>query len=1598
MATVEDLKAVANKAAGEQVAQVKAALAEAARRGIDDEFAEQLDREVAQLIQRSRFRDAVLNELDLEALARLLARYVDRLAEAGDLPDLASRQATWELLDLLRRPAVLQRVAAQNEVELWAQRFQAAVEASHLTVGPLFRQRARAYASKVLLEIPQGGGNESLAWKQVEARVEELSRALYALYLPDEPAPIAILSENRPEMALLDLACLTSGLLNVVVPANATDTDVGYILRHSKIGTVIVSDQEQYEKVDKNRNALPDLKHVVAMEVLDGSAANVLPLSELLERAGEVTAAYVRERSQVVRIDDRATVMYTSGTTGMPKGIQYSHRNLVFKRFARALALPEIGDEDVFLCYLPLFHTFGRYLEMLGCVFWGAKYCFLTNTSVEALIDGMRRYRPTVFISVPRKWIQLYEAIGRIADPLHAPDEELRQATLEKTGGRLRWGLSAAGYLDPEIFRHFQRHGTQLLSGFGMSEATGGITMTPPFRYKDNSLGVALPGIELKLAEDGELLIRGPYVMIGYLDPPDGQPSFDESGWFHTGDLMRMDEEGHIRLVDRKKEIYKNVKGQTIAPQRIENLFREFASVGRAFLVGDHKEYNTLLIYPNPDYEELDLSSMSAQDVRDHFRSLVVSVNKFVAPFERVVDFAVIERDLDSDKGELTPKGTPRRSTVVDNFADIIATLYRRTNLHVGGVDITLPNWLFQALGLTAQDIRVDGETLTLPSQSTSMAIRRLGDTEIQVGSCLYRFAGKTLNLGVILATPRLWLGNNQLVGFAPLDPDDRQRPGRTADLIQWHGRASPFEPTAADREALETAIQRADRSLMDLDHAARMLVSTDEECALNAVRLFERVLGSAEEASLAEPARSLLARGAEIPSAEVRRRAFQVLVPHEKAARYRETVARFLDKDPLLLDAETRAVLCERTLSDSKVEAFIDLAWNICTKLPLGDQNEDLATSLMDFLADYGGGHPTRYRSVRAFLVRVSLFAPNPAIRSHAKEAWRALREGFFQWLGATPRIAVDEETGQEYRWEDVIVFAEGIDSGHRQRLLSAIKNTPFLSGSVFLLFGSKVIRLTDIPPGGVWIRPLGERYGKSVYRVTVQTRAGDSFEMAANVNDSLTPEEVREEIEWLILCADYPEREPVVEEFGGHAPEQDIWSEEFIHGATLDRELRRLARRSDAVEGMAQLWPFLAWNAMSAFVDFWDRTGRRCEIAALSPTDIVVPIHDYHRGSRIVSLSVRCDHHGVLAMLQSFKDRFVGSVEREYDDLKGLVGWDVIFSSVLEVLGEQEGLATCEGALLAEAQAPDEIRSALREYVSTVRGGGFLPMRLYFAAKRYRRWARLNEAATPEARASTLQELYDTYGLDRIAKSYPEVRLRFFRETVFRDGSPELVQGLDGLIRRVRAREMRESELADAVADLRNRLTAEPEADYFLARIPFAYLRPEDTVDFVSSDLGGEYQSEIVVTREDIDGNIFRVRHALMPKEVERLHRLFLAAKLDVRFGPEHRYLVAINDREQIIGGIYYTVEEANAHLEKIVVSERYRRKGVADGLMKDFFNRLRAAGVKTLTTGFFRPEYFYSYGFKIERRYAGLVKQLDDEASGSGGAERPGVAKAL
>jgi GNAT superfamily N-acetyltransferase len=380
-----------------------------------------------------------------------------------------------------------------------------------------------------------------------------------------------------------------------------------------------------------------------------------------------------------------------------------------------------------------------------------------------------------------------------------------------------------------------------------------------------------------------------------------------------------------------------------------------------------------------------------------------------------------------------------------------------------------------------------------------------------------------------------------------------------------------------------------------------------------------------------------------------------------------------------------------------------------------------------------------------------------------------------------------------------------------------------------------------------------------------------------------------------------------------------------------------------------------------------------------------VVVPTVDYHTGFRLVSVAARRLHRNLIEMMRSFMGEVLEPAVEQYPQLEGVVGWDVVFSSILEVLGEQEGLPLLSRELdRHEGGGDDPLLQALARYIETVRVRGFIPRRLFFAIKRYRRWEELSAEATRQARARTLQELYDTYGLQQLADDHPESRLRMFRETVLSSCTPALGDGLEELIARMRRGELTADELVDTVADLRSGLELGPDEDYFLARIPFRHLRPEDAAGFEIGREGRGHQSEIVVRIEDHEGNLLRIRHALNPKEVGKLHRLFLASKLDVRFRPEHRYLVAINDRSQLVGGLYYETEEDGqiAHLEKIVVSEPYRRKGVADGLMKELFNRLRAAGAKTVTTGFFRPQYFYGYGFSIEKRYAGLVKNLEVE----------------
>ncbi|HEM49455.1 MAG TPA: hypothetical protein ENO27_04505, partial [Caldithrix sp.] len=347
-------------------------------------------------------------------------------------------------------------------------------------------------------------------------------------------------------------------------------------------------------------------------------------------------------------------------------------------------------------------------------------------------------------------------------------DKVILEKVKEITGGELRWGLSAAGYLEPDVFTFFQRNGVELMSGFGMTEATGGITMTPPNQYIENSLGKALPGIELKIADDGELLIRGPYVMMGYFGQ-DYESTFID-GWLPTGDVMQTDSHGFYEIIDRKKEIYKNIKGETIAPQKIENLFRDFDTVQQVFLVGDHRPYNTVLIYPNYESDSIAVSKLKEEELESYFASVVVTVNKFLAPFERIVDFRLIDRPFQAEKGELTPKSTYKRKVIEANFQELVDSMYQKNYISLvkDKTEIRIPTWFLREHGCLTGDLQINDQGIFIEKYGDYLDICKMKEkNNYQIGNYIYQITDKFIDLQYILANPIYWIGNQGILDFS---------------------------------------------------------------------------------------------------------------------------------------------------------------------------------------------------------------------------------------------------------------------------------------------------------------------------------------------------------------------------------------------------------------------------------------------------------------------------------------------------------------------------------------------------------------------------------------------------------------------------------------------------------------------------------------------------------------------------------------------------------------------------------------------------------------------------------------------------------------
>jgi long-chain acyl-CoA synthetase len=572
---------------------------------------------------------------------------------------------------------------------------------------------------------------EATGWSKISHRefIEEVRITTEALQVEGAARGdrVAVLSENRPEWAIADYALLCAGLLNVPVYPSLPTAQIAYLFEHAGIEIAFVSTAAQLTKLLEVRAHWPRLRRIIVFDDIPTPADGVMTLRSFMDRGrrSDSTENEFRMRALQARPEDVATLVYTSGTTGTPKGVMLTHENLYTNVFA-ALAGFSLGPADIALSFLPLSHVFQRLVDYVMFAH-GVTIAYVAD--FDDVARSFREVHPTIAVSVPRVYEKVYSRVlgppglkhrlvlwarnvavewTRTKLPGAEPGLGLRlrhgladrlvfSKVRDSMGGRIRFFISGGAPLSQHIAEFFWGAGLPILEGYGLTETSPVTNLNTPKFTRIGTVGRPIAGTELRIAGDGEILVRGPQVMKGYYKDPDATAKvIDSDGWFHTGDIGEIDDEGCLRITDRKKELLKTAGGKYIAPQPIENEVKRSRFITEAVLIGDRRPYPIILVVPN--FETLGAwlrQTGSAQRSPEEMLSIPAARKKLEDEVERRVErFARFEkpkkvlpiaRELSLENGEITPTLKVKRRVVEQRYAAEIEGLYAEPSLSDAG-------------------------------------------------------------------------------------------------------------------------------------------------------------------------------------------------------------------------------------------------------------------------------------------------------------------------------------------------------------------------------------------------------------------------------------------------------------------------------------------------------------------------------------------------------------------------------------------------------------------------------------------------------------------------------------------------------------------------------------------------------------------------------------------------------------------------------------------------------------------------------------------------------------------------------------------------
>ena len=581
-----------------------------------------------------------------------------------------------------------------------------------------FLEQARIRPDAPAYYVRKDGGWLPTSWRDYVSETKKAARALRTLGVKDGGS-VCILGFNRPEWVITDIATMLLGGAPAGIYTTCSPTEVAYIVNHAEAKVIVVENEEQLDKIRAEKSNLPKLKFVVLMRgTAKPSEEWVLTWDEFLAQADGTPEKAVDDAVQKLDPDGIATLIYTSGTTGPPKGVMLSHENIAWtSKIAEGLV--SLRSDDCSLSYLPLSHIAEQMFSIHGPITAGCAVYFAE--SIDKVPDNVKEVQPTVFFGVPRIWEKFFagvnnklaEATGVKAKLVDWAQSVGQRAIEVKNRGQVPSGMLAVEYalanklifsklkpalglgrarvcvsgaapIAPEILQFFAGLDIVVHEVYGQSEDCGPTSFNLPGRTRYGTVGPAVPGVEVKIADDGEICVRGKNVFKGYYKDKETTDETLKDGWLHSGDLGAFDADGFLSITGRKKDIIITAGGKNITPKNIESSLKNIDVVGEAVLVGDRRKFISALISLDPEAIEkwasergLAVDGIHTNDaLRAHIQEGVNGVNELYARVESVRKFAILPRPLSIEGGELTPTLKVKRKIVYENFDEIIEEIY----------------------------------------------------------------------------------------------------------------------------------------------------------------------------------------------------------------------------------------------------------------------------------------------------------------------------------------------------------------------------------------------------------------------------------------------------------------------------------------------------------------------------------------------------------------------------------------------------------------------------------------------------------------------------------------------------------------------------------------------------------------------------------------------------------------------------------------------------------------------------------------------------------------------------------------------------------